>query len=401
MILHTNLLTSKSEIDALAEKLSQKSIIAYDTEFIRESTFFPVLEVIQVATDEESWLIDAQAFRKKHEDLKSLFDVFKNPKILKIVHAASGDQECIYTAYGVMPAPIFDTAIGASLCGFGESVGLANLLRSVLGIEIKKGHARTNWSVRPLSTQLLEYAIGDVKDLVRLAEALLVQLEKKNRKAWALELSSKWENPALFESDPDAIALKYAKSSRMDRETFSVFLEMIRWREKRVRELNVPRRWLADDSVCMDLARVKPKDISHLQSFRGVNGGELKNHPQKILDAIFRGLQNKAECGYERLERRTRDQIPSEAENRAIELTKCFLGMLADREGLTPRHLVNTDQWLGLLRSPKKDVGEWLAQGLITEEGARLIGVELAKFMNGEIGLTVSGGAVKECDLRS
>src|SRR6185312_2532005 len=156
---HPTLITTAGQIRELADKLKGRDIIAFDTEFIRESTFYPIVEIIQVATDEESWLVDAQAFKKGFRPgprggydpgLEPLLDIFRDKSILKIVHAAQGDQECLYTSFGVLATPSLDTAVAASLCGLGDGIGLSKLLKAVLDVEIKKGHARTNWSVRPL-----------------------------------------------------------------------------------------------------------------------------------------------------------------------------------------------------------------------------------------------------------
>src|SRR5690349_15169112 len=127
---HHKLLTTPEEILTLSKTLSEQPMIALDTEFIRESTFYPIIGLIQVASDKESWLVDPLAFR--FEELRPFFDVLANPKILKIFHAAQADQECLYTNYGVIAAPSFDTAVAASLCGYGDSIGLSKLLKDVL-----------------------------------------------------------------------------------------------------------------------------------------------------------------------------------------------------------------------------------------------------------------------------
>src|SRR5215218_5196202 len=129
MAAHPDLISTADKIAELAGKLKGRDIIAFDTEFIRESTFYPTVEIIQVATDDESWLVDAQAFRARRGNpdpgaLKPLLDVFEDKRILKVVHAAQGDQECLYTAFGVVATPSIDTAVAASLCGYGEGIGL-------------------------------------------------------------------------------------------------------------------------------------------------------------------------------------------------------------------------------------------------------------------------------------
>src|ERR1700730_13850394 len=117
------LLSTPDDIAELAAKLGEKSVISFDTEFIRENTFYPIVEIIQVASDEESWLVDAAAFKKGfkpgaqggfNSGIQPLLDVFTNKEILKIVHAAQGDQECLYTSFSVVASPCFDTSVGAS-----------------------------------------------------------------------------------------------------------------------------------------------------------------------------------------------------------------------------------------------------------------------------------------------
>ena len=129
---HSELLSTAEDIRQLAEKLQGAPIIAFDTEFIRESTFFPVIEILQIATDSESWLVDARAFKSRGdlEGIRPLLDLLGDPKILKVVHAAQGDQECLYTSFGVVASPTIDTAIAASVCGYGDGIGLGNLLKA-------------------------------------------------------------------------------------------------------------------------------------------------------------------------------------------------------------------------------------------------------------------------------
>src|SRR5947199_68669 len=147
MIAHRGLLSTSAQMTDVVEKLKKSDMIAFDTEFIRETTFFPIVEIIQVATEEESWLVDARSFQKQGAvgtaALASLWEVFQDPKILKIAHAIQGDQECLYTSFRSLAKPSLDTAVAASLCGYGDGIGLGNLLKAALDVTIKKGHART------------------------------------------------------------------------------------------------------------------------------------------------------------------------------------------------------------------------------------------------------------------
>lgn len=407
MKLHSNLLSTADEIEALARSLRGKDVIAFDTEFIRETTFYPIVEIIQVATDDEAWLVDAQAFKKGHPHgpprsgregfspaLKPLLDIFEDRSILKILHAAQGDQECLYTSFGVVAAPTLDTAVAASLCGYGEGIGLGKLLKAKLDVTIAKGHARTNWSVRPLPQQLSEYALADVEHLVALGRRLLEELEQLGRKQWALELSAKWENKTLFEADPEGIARKLARGGRLSRDGFAALVELVKWREERVRQLNLPRRWVADDAVLVDLAHVRPKDMEHLAAFRGLNKGELKASGERILAAVQTRAAERAE-GVEPPARPARVEIPTPEESQAMDLLKCYLGILADRHKIAARHLTTTDQLLTLLRKKMSSPGDLVAAGVLSDAAASLVGEELVAFLNGKRALSVQGSRIQ------
>jgi ribonuclease D len=397
MIKHPMLLASAEEIRKLAANLSEQTVIAFDTEFIRENTFFPIVEIIQIATLEESWLVDAAAFKKGHRAghtggfdpaIQPLLDVFTNKNILKIVHAAQGDQECLYTSFGVVASPTFDTSVGASLCGYGDSVGLGRLLKIILDVTIGKGHARTNWSVRPLPAQLLEYAHADVEYLVNLGQSLMKRLDELGRKAWSLELSAKWEERALYETDVEGLARKLGRSGKLDKRGFAALVELVRWREERVRHLNLPRRWVADDAVLMDLASVKPKDLAHLSSFRGLNKGELTKSGQAILDAIARGAQAADSVVPPRSQRL---DPPSPEESQVLELVKCYVGILADRNRIAAKHLMTTDQLLSLIRHKIEKPEDLMTHEILSEAATRLVGQELVNFLAGKRSLYITG----------
>jgi len=398
---HVKPLTTAEEILELAEKLKDQSIIAFDTEFIRETTFFPMVEIIQVATEEESWIVDAQAFRRKPgfdlDALRPLLNLFENPKILKVLHAAQGDQECLYTSFGVVASPSLDTAVAASLCGYGESIGLGNLLKAVLGVTIKKGHARTTWSVRPLPEQLLEYAHADVEHLVVLANQLMDRLDKLGRKDWALELTAKWEDRALYEPDPVGIANKLAKSGKLDKRGYAALIELARWREERVRQLNLPRRWVADDNVLMDLAHVRPKDLAHLGAFRGLNKGELKNSGEAILAALKLATESQDLT----LPKFPRPDIPNAAEAQVLDLLQCYVGILADRHQIASKHLLTSGQLLPLLRKNAENLDELVQAGILSAGAAQLIGEEVIAFLKGKRALSVTGFQVRIVELDS
>ncbi len=382
-IKNNKLIDSAAEVARLAKILSQEKVITLDTEFIREKTFYPIVALIQVGTKTESWLVDPLALRK--EELQPLLDVFTDKNILKIIHAAQADQECLFTSYGIVASPSFDTAAGGSLCGFGESPGLAKLTKEILGVSLDKGHARTDWTVRPLPEQLCKYAHQDVEFLIPLTDHLFSRLEKNDRKKWALELSAKYEDPKIFEPLPEDHARKIVKTRSMDKKGFAALIELIRWREARVKSLDVPRKWIADDDLLTSLANVRPKDMAHLSAFRGLNKGELKHSGEAILEAIKVAAARTDVVAPDR----TDSTEPEEA--RAIEVLGVFLKILAEQNEIAPKLLMTNDALLQLLRSKITDTAELVSQGILTQGACDLVGQPLIDLLTGKRSISLQG----------
>ena len=383
------LIQNPKDVSAIAKTLSQASMIAFDTEFIRESTFYPKLEILQIATPGDAWLIDCQALSKS--EMKPILDVFQDPKILKIVHAAHGDQECLLSAYDILSSPVFDTAVGASLCGLGDNIGLGNLIRSVLGIDLPKGYARTNWSKRPLPKPVLEYALLDVKHLIEVAAILFERLDKNGRRDWAMELSAKFSDRKLYEVPAEDIARRLAQSGKFHVRDYAVLLELVRWREDRVRELDVPRRWLAEDGVLIDLAKIKPTTIEQLQGFRGLSRGEAKlPQAKRILQAIETGIKCKDEIPKDLKQRNTLQ--PTSEESLGIDLLRVLLSLLSDQYSIASKHIVQPQSQLPLLRLQPASLSDLKESGLVSPQLGDSGMQKLYSFLRGELSLTLESG---------
>jgi ribonuclease D len=386
------LISNPKDIEAIGQKLMKAEFIAFDTEFIRESTFYPNLEILQIATLDDAWLIDARAVSTK--DFKPILDAFTNPNILKIVHAAHGDQECLLSAFNILAAPLFDTAVGASLCGLGDNIGLGNLIKSVLGIELPKGYARTNWSKRPLPTPVLEYALLDVKYLIQASQELFAKLDQLDRRSWALELSSKFSDRKLYETPPEDIAKRLAQSGKFNIRDYAVLLELVRWRETRVRELNVPRRWLAEDGVLIDLAKIKPATSEQLQGFRGLSKGEAKPpHSERVLQAVERGMKSEAEVPAE--VRKKNVLQPNADENYGMDFLRVCLALFAEEYQVASKHIVQPQNILPLLRLKPKSLEDLIQSGLVSSQLGEKGMNELFSFLTGAHGLALEKGRVR------
>lgn len=376
-------------LKALAEKLAEHSIIAFDTEFIRESTYLPKLALIQVATRDESWLVDVLALR--HEAMQPLMAVLQDPKILKVLHSAHGDQECLYHTYGITASPTLDTFEASSLLGLGESVSLRDLIRMQLGLNVGKSHARTDWLKRPISEELKKYALSDVQYLVEIGEQILGRLGELGRKEWALELSAYYENSQLYSDNSAELAAKLAKSGRISARSYAILRELVAWREQRAKALNIPRRRIADDETLFHIANARPTSVDQLSKFRGLNSGEIQRQGKYIIDKIKLHLDKPSE----ELPEVPKANIPSAVQARVVDLVGAYLRVLSERYEIAARHLFTTHELRKIVLDNMTEPKQWVEKGLCSSRVSDLIGEEMKAMLQGKRALSIDNGKIK------
>jgi ribonuclease D len=389
MTLHFDLIDRPESLKAMADRLATQEIIAFDTEFIRESTYLPKLALIQVATRDESWLVDVLALR--NESMTPLLEVLQDPKVLKVLHSAHGDQECLYHSYGITASPTLDTFEAASLMGLGESVSLRDLIRMQLGLNIGKSHARTDWLKRPISEELKKYALSDVQYLVEIGEGILRRLEQLGRKEWALELSAYYERTQLYSDNSAEIAEKLAKSGRISARSFAILKELVAWREQRARALNIPRRRIADDETLFHIANARPTSVDQLSKFRGLNSGEIQRQGKNLIDRIKLHLDKPSEA----LPEVPKGNIPTGIQARVVDLVGAYLRVLSERYEIAARHLFTTHELRKIVLDNMTDPKQWVENGLCSARVSELIGEEMRAMLQGKRALSIENGKIK------
>jgi len=381
------LVTDKNKVVEICEWLKREKMVALDTEFIRETTFFPKIALIQVATQKEAWLLDPTVLTK--EDLAPLLEVFTSPDILKVIHASYADQECLYWAYECIAEPVLDTSVGAALCGIGDNVGLQKLLKEELDITIPKGRSRVKWLSRPLANELLTYAEEDVLHLVDLGIALRARAEKLNRWEWVLSESASQKEQ--FDTPPEAMAHKLGKNAHLDPVGRSILLELVRWRENRAKTKNVPRHWIVDNDVLLSLAKVRPRNVGELKTFRGLNAKEVERSGEEILNSVNRGVSQAKSLPPP--EARVMHRGP-QIETHLINLVQSYVAFLAKEHSIAHRYLMSAPQIEWLLKESALSLEDWVSHGILTSRAAELVGKELKALLEGEVGLKISKGEV-------
>lgn len=270
----------------LCARLQKAPWIALDTEFLREKTYYPRLCLVQVATSEEVTCIDPLAL----EDLSPLTALLQDPDILKVLHAGAQDLEIFFHRDGRVPAPVFDTQVAAALLGHGDQIGYGRLIQAVLGVDLEKGHSRTDWSRRPLDPEQLRYAADDVRYLARAYPRMREALETKGRLAWLEEDFRRLEDPATYRPDPEGIWQRVKGLNTLRRpHQLAVVQELARWREQEAMRCDRPRRWLLQDEVILDLARRQPRNLQGLAKVRGLAEATVQRHGETLLGLIRTG----------------------------------------------------------------------------------------------------------------
>ncbi len=262
------LISDSATLANLCARMADADYVCVDTEFMRESTYYPELCLIQIADDKEAAAIDPMA---PGIDLKPLLDLLvENHDVLKVVHAGGQDIEIVYNLTGKTPFPLFDTQVAAMALGQGEQIGYSNLVDSWLGIAVDKGARFTDWARRPLDARQIEYAIGDVTHLSKIFPKMLERLRKTGRGVWLDQEMERLGDIANYANDPD-LAWKRVRISGRKPDVLGRLKALARWRELEAQAKDLPRGRIVKDEKLGDMAGHPPRKQSDLARVRGLS----------------------------------------------------------------------------------------------------------------------------------
>lgn len=281
------MVTTQAQLQDCCEALSGSRFLALDTEFLREKTYFPKLALIQITDGNENFIIDPLSI----SDLNEFFKLVENPDIIKVLHSARQDYEIFFHLQGRLPGPIFDTQIAASLLGYGEQIGYANLVKNILDVEVDKSQTRTDWTKRPLNNKQLEYAASDVIYLAEIYPLMLDKLEQLNRRDWLEDDFNQLTNTATFQVDKRNLWKKIKSANRLPAKKLAIVQELADWRESQAIEQDRPRKHILSDDSIVDIANQQPQTIAELREIRQLNPRLKEKHLQQMLEAIKTGLE--------------------------------------------------------------------------------------------------------------
>ena len=276
------LIADQQTFERRAKVWRESRCIGLDTEFIRTRTFFPRLGLIQVGDDEGSVLLDAVAI----EDWQPLVDVLEAEDVGKILHSPSEDFEVFQGEFGVLPLPLFETQLAATLCGMGGGLGYQKLVMELFGDDLPKGEQRSNWLKRPLTESQCKYAAQDVDYLIEAQEVLAAKLEELGRAEWAVEEFDRLVQSSLDRLEPGRAFERMKKGSIRGQRELTLLRRLAEWREERARLKDMPRGFVMRDEVLVELAKHQPGTLDDLKTIEGLQPGVIQRLGDRVLDII-------------------------------------------------------------------------------------------------------------------
>lgn len=377
------MIDTTAALEEACRLLAQSDFITIDTEFLRETTFWPELCLIQMASPEHEYIVDPMA---KGIDLKPFFELMANPAVTKVFHAARQDIEIIFHLGDLIPHPIFDTQVAAMVCGFGDSVSYDQLVQKVKNVHIDKTSRFTDWSRRPLSDKQLDYALADVTHLRDVYLKLKGQLDAEGRAEWLTEEMAILESRETYDLPPEQAWQRLKMRLRKPTE-LAVMQYVAAWREREARARNVPRSRVLKDDAIYEIAQQQPKDVEALGRLRTIpKGWERSSSGTAILEQVNTALAlPKSEMPH--LERHTH---APEGTQSAVELLKVLLRLTSEKHGVASKVIANSD-----------DLEKIAAEGEKAEVAAlqgwrkELFGDLALKLISGGVGLRFVGKRVE------
>ncbi|MCJ2005682.1 ribonuclease D [Methylobacterium sp. E-041] len=377
-----DLISTTQALRDACDRLAAQSFVTVDTEFMRETTYYPKLCLIQMAApDGTGVLVDPLA---DGIDLQPFVDLMADEGVVKVFHSARQDLEIIWLMGGLLPQPFFDTQVAAMVCGYGDSVSYEQLVNDVAKAKIDKSSRFTDWSRRPLSDAQLSYALSDVTHLVTVYEKLVADLVRDDRGQWLDEEMAVLTSPDTYRADPAQAWRRLSGRMRKPRE-IAVLMEVAAWREREAQTRNVPRGRILKDEAVIDVATSAPRSVEALGRLRSIPAGfERSRTGTDILAAVERGFAR--DVGEIALPERGRGR--SGGNGALVELLKVLLKAVCETEGVAPKIIATVDDLEAVADDDAADVP--LLQGWRRE----LFGSKALDLKHGRLALSAEGGRI-------
>ncbi|MFK7840008.1 MAG: ribonuclease D [Bdellovibrionales bacterium] len=344
------LITDQVALNEFCASLKSEVFITVDTEFLREKTYYPKLCLIQIGCEDgRAAAIDPLIGGL---DLRPVFDLLFDHKILKVFHAARQDLEIFFNLTGQVVKPFFDTQIAAMVCGYGDSIGYENLVRNVTGQQVDKSSQYTNWANRPLSEKQISYALGDVTHLVSVYLKLSAELDRRDRVHWVYEEEAVLENPATYDVDVHEMWRKVKVKSPKP-QTLAVLRGLAAWRENRAKKKNMPKNWVMKDDTLADMAAQAPRDANALKKIRNVSDELAHGKLGKQLLGVIKEALESDPANWPEVKRK---KPPSAKTMAIVEILKLLLKIQSNEHEVASKLIANASDLEEIAKDDDADV---------------------------------------------
>jgi len=380
-------ITATEDLARFCASLATVPYVTVDTEFMRETTYWPKVCLIQVGGPDEARVIDPLA---EGLDLAPLFALLRNKAVLKVFHAARQDLEIFTKLMGEVPAPLFDSQVAAMVCGFGDQVSYEQLVAKLAGAQVDKSSRFTDWARRPLTEKQVVYALGDVTHLRKIYEKLNAKLQKTGRVEWLADEMALLADPATYEVAPEN-AWKRLKPRTTKGEYLAVLQAAAAWREVEARNRDIPRQRIVRDETLMEIAAHPPKSPDDLERMRGLSKGFAEGKMGTGLLAAIAAKLASPKDTWPVLEREP--ELPRGI-GPLVELLKVLLKLKCDDHDVAQKLLANSADLDKIAADDKAAVPA--LQGWRYE----LFGKDALRLKHGELALAADGARIKIVELK-
>ena len=372
-------LSTQDQLEDFCRQIEGEKVIAVDTEFLREKTYYPRLCLVQVGAAELTAAIDPLLI----EDLTPLAKIFEDASVTKVLHACGQDLEVILDGMGCVCAPVFDTQLAAAFLGMRQQVSYGSLVEAYCGVRLPKAESLTDWSRRPLDPEQLAYAEDDVRYLPGIYDRMVSDLARQDRLSWVRPEMDALCDPSRIKRDPSEAFLRLRRSGSLTRRQLAVAREVCAWREGVAAERDVPRKWVASDEVVVEVCKRTPGSLDRLRRIRGTEQISERDG-KRLLAAVARGVA----CPAEECPKVTKHLRPSSETEGVIDLMYAVLRLVSEKSGVATQLIATRDDLLDFLQDRK-------SSPLSHDWRWELAGRTLDRLLSGEVGLTVKGGRIE------
>lgn len=380
------IISTTEALEELCKKLSASPYVTVDTEFLRESTFWPILCLIQIADKNGAYVIDPLS---ENINLSAFYDLMKNSNIVKVFHACRQDVEIFWHEAKVIPQPLFDSQVAAMVLGLGDQVSYETLVQKICKVQIDKSQRFTDWSVRPLSERQITYALADVTHLRRIYEKLSADLEAKERTTWVAEEMALLADPSTYESPPETAYERIKGGRPRNRRELALLQAVAAWREREAQAKNQPRRRIFKDEVLQEVVRAASSNGA-LQSLRGLPQGFFNSDMGRRLLVAVQGAQ---QLGDDALPALPDLKVLPHGAHATLDLMKVLLRQVADDRGVAPKIVATVEELEDIILSDDANVpalNGWRRE---------LFGEQALALKHGKIALIVQKNRIKTLDV--